>query len=421
MLGRKFKNKLNVIRRKKKKDKVEHRSSNFIILGIAFLTLIAILSLILPLLLNLYRFEPTYISTTEGALKWDQSEKLKVLIVGIDKKSEQHIFVDSLVLLVLDATNNEVGLINVNPDILSYNVDLNKQITLRRALIDSSDNSYDDISMMTEAALATKIDRIVVIEEKFVKGMARYTNNIPITLSKDVVDGDVVEDNNSSSWSRGKVKVSSGALYDYIRSDSNGRDDQLARQLEVYRSYVQSIDRLKLLLGFSDFLQLVEKNLLTNMSKFELIRTYLFIRSIPPGSYKTVYTRSDILTHVGKEGVYETYRIDEEQMDNNNEVILENRQVLLEQPVVEVLNASGEPGVAREKARWLDNMGAELVHIANAPFIENKTVVYIENKSKYENTIKEFKKVLGEEAEFLDMAYQYRHIGSIVVVIGKDY
>ena len=421
MLRRKLRNTINDIKRKKQKGKVEHKSSNHIILGVAFLVLVVILSLVVPVLLSLYKFELSYISSPQVDSKWDQSEKFKVLLVGIDRKGEQHIFVDALVLLVLDPSNSEVGLINLNPDIIAYNPDSKNQVTLRRALIDSQDGDFEEISILTEGVLATDIDRVVVLDAGFVKDMKSYTNSIPTSLSQDVSDSDVASANNSSTWSSGNVKVSAGVVYDYLRSDSNGRDDQLARQLEIYKNYIQHIDKLKLLLGFSNFLDKIEKNILTNMSKTEIIRAYLFLRAIPPGSYKTVYTRSDILTHAGKEGVYDTYRVDEEQLDNDNEVILESRQVLLEQPVVEVLNASGEPGVAREKARWLDNVGAQLVHIANAPFIEDKTVVYIENKAKYGNTIKEFKKILGEETLFLDMAYQYRHIGNIVVVVGKDY
>lgn len=419
MFRRRFKNKYNEIRRKKKKGKV--KSSNYVILGVTFLVLVLISSLSLPILLSLYKFEPTTISSPSATSKWEQGEKFKILLVGIDKKSEQHIFVDALVLLVLDPSNNEAGLININPDILGYNQSLEKQVTLRRVLIDSKSANFEPISKLTESILATEIDRVVVADAQFIREMRPYTNNVPITLSEDVRDSDIVSNKEDSSWFHGKVNVPADGLYDFLRSDSNGRDDQLARQLEVYENYIQSIDKLRLLLGFSDFLDIIEKNLLTNMSKIEIIRTYWYLRSIPPGSYKTVYTRSDILTHIGKEGVYETYRIDEEQLDNDNEVILENRQVLLEQPVVEVLNASGESGVAREKARWLDNLGAELVHIANAPFLEDKTKVYIENKDKYKDTIKEFKKVLGEETEFLDMVYQYRHIGNIVVVVGKDY
>lgn len=421
MLRRKLKNTVNEIRRRKKKVKGEHSSSNYIILGITFLVLVVILSLILPIFLSLYRFEPTTVSNPIAVSKWDQNEKFKVLLVGIDRKSEQHIFVDALLLLVLDPSNNEVGLININPDIVTYNQNIDKQMALRRSLIDSNDEGFEEVASLTESVLATEIDRVMVIEPTFLKEMDAYTNNIPVTLLREVSDNDVVNTNNSSSWPIGKVNVSAEAVYDFVRSDSNGRDDQLTRQLEIYKNYIQNIDKLKLLLGFSDFLDIIEKNLLTNMTKIEMIRTYLFLRSVPPGSYKTVYTRSDILTHIGKEGVYDTYKVDEEQLDNDNEVVLESRKVLLEQPVVEVLNASGEPGVAREKARWLDNMGAELVHIANAPFLEDKTIVYIENKGKYENTVKEFKKVLGEETEFLDMAYQYRHIGNIVVVVGKDY
>ncbi len=249
MFNRKLRNTLNEIKRRRKKGKVEHTSSNYIILGVTFLILVAILSLTVPNLLTLYRFEPSYISGPKVVSKWDQSEKFKVLLVGIDRKSEKHIFVDALVLLVLDPSNSEAGLINLNPDIITYNPDSNKQVTLRRALIDSDNAGFDEISSLTERVLATDIDRVVVMEAGFLENMERYTNSIPATLLRDVSDSDVAGANSDSTWTSGNVEVSTEVLYDYLRSDSNGRDDQLARQLEVYKNYIQNIDKLKLLLG----------------------------------------------------------------------------------------------------------------------------------------------------------------------------
>ena len=100
--------------------------------------------------------------------------------------------------------------------------------------------------------------------------------------------------NNSSRWAKGTHSVQGGEIDDYVRSDNNGEDEQLQRQLEIYKRYVQNIDVVKLILGTEELLEILEDTLSTNLSRNEIYYLYYYLRSVPPASYSYAITKSDI-------------------------------------------------------------------------------------------------------------------------------
>jgi len=402
----------------KRRNKKNEQKNSYFSLGVLTIIVLVIISLTAPLLKSVYDFNPHSNFEIKRTEKWDYRTKFKILMIGLDRKDSDHIFVDALALLVVDPNREQVGIININPDILVTDPD-GSPVSLRRGLIESEDKDIYYLKDLSESLLATKVDRYVAVDKKFFDQTSRYTKSIPISLLKEVNDTDVTRQNKDAHWSKNSDGLDNCCTYEFIQSDNEGRDDQLLRQLQVYRNYTQSIDKLKLLLGIRDFIEIVEKTVDTDLSRNEIIYLSNFLRTIPPATYKTVYTGSGILSEIGKSGVYNVYRVDDSQLDQANENILEEGNVVLEQAVVEVLNASGEAGLARAWSRWISNIGAELIHVANAPYTEDGLTVYIDGVENYPNTIEHFRKILGEDIKIIDREYEYRHIGKIVIVVGK--
>ena len=96
-------------------------------------------------------------------------------------------------------------------------------------------------------------------------------------------------------------------------------------------------------------------------------------------------------------------------------------KVFKEQARIEVLNASGVRGLANNRARWIKNIGARVIQVGNAFESEEFNVIYCDDPEKYEVTIKELRRFLGKDVKIINEKYHNRHIGDIVLVLGKNY
>ncbi|HRN86487.1 MAG TPA: LCP family protein [Candidatus Dojkabacteria bacterium] len=417
MFGRKIFSLRNRVKRKKTTKSGMKITSSYVFSGIFLTLLIIFIALITPVVNAMIRFEPNTDFGNQDAQKWDYSQKFKVLLVGLDRKSEEHVFVDAVALLVVDPKYDQVGIVNINPDIMVNDSIDETQISLRRGLID---NKNGNIVGLAEELLATKIDRYIYVDEVFFDKMSRYTKTIHLDNSSDVEDLDIYINDSSAKWQKGRHSIQSGQIMDYVRSDNDGEDKQLERQLELYKRYVQSIDVSKLILGTTEVLRIIEDEVNTNLTRNEIYYLYYFLRRVPPTSYSYAITKSDILSEVGRAGVYNVYRFNEAQLDYNTNSILENKQTVFEQTTIEVLNASGQSGRAKRYSRWVGNVGLEVIHVGNAPFASDDTVVYAPSPSEYPNSFRNLKEIFGQDVKIIEEEYDYRHIGRVVVVIGKQ-
>ena len=133
MQNRKLQNFKNVFRRKRiKNNKV--KKSNFVSIGVTVLIFVLILSITTPILTTFYKFNTKTTFNTQEVKKWDYRSKFKVLLIGVDKKEGENIFVDGVSLLVVHPEKEEVGIINVNVDILALDEVTKKPIPFRRSI-----------------------------------------------------------------------------------------------------------------------------------------------------------------------------------------------------------------------------------------------------------------------------------------------
>lgn len=401
---------------KARRQVVGDEKENYLLKGIALILLLIFLSIVIPISVIIYNFNPSSQYELLRSQEWDFKSKFKILLIGVDRKSNGSVFVDALTLLVIHPDNNETSLININPDILVYSTKENTPLTLRRVLLESEGEGIGLLINATEDLVASKIDRYFLIDSDFFENTTKYIKNIDLSLLKEVEDKDL---RNKVTWPKGRVSIEADTFYDFLRSDSNGRDDQLRRQLDLYKRYTKSIDSVKLLLGLQDYLQILEEDVDTNLSKLELLMIVKYLSTVPPESYNISYTKSEFLNEMGKSGVYNVFTVNYPLLDIEIDIILRDKRVQLEQARIEIQNASGIGGLASSKSRWITNLGAEVVHIGNAPYLEEGIKVYVKDLKKYPYTIIQLKKTFGESIELVEGNYQYRHIGELVIVFGK--
>lgn len=340
------------------------------------------------------------------------SEKFSVLLVGLDKK-DTHTFVDALSVLIVDKNSNNISLININPDIVIG------EESLRRALIAEQDNLQPLVDGVSEI-LASDVTNYIVLDRVYFEDTDNYTKDILVENIESISDEDVLKENSKSEWSEGSQKVMNCCVYDYLRSDSNGNDEKLLRQLNFYPDYIKSIVPWKLILGIADFAEIFNKNVSTDLDKYEILEIAYALSRTPAKDIDKVYTAEDFLINIGKIGVYNQYYLNFERFDKVLESVLGSPEIALEQPVVEMLNASNQPGLATSKARWMQNSSMNIIHIANSPVKQKTTTVYIQDVENYPATLSRLRSVLGKDLQIVESEYPYRHIGEIVVVLGED-
>ena len=413
IFGRKLKK--SVKRKKPSSDINRFKPSNNLFIGIVIVVILAILGLVMPLIVEFSRFNTNSYSEAEQHFKWGLGEKINILFLGVDKKQNNNIFVDAAMVMIV-TEESEIRIINVSPDILITDNKGNRA-TLRRSLIESGGELSYTINL-AEEFIASPIDKYVMLEKDFFEEMGKYSRNIPVTIPKEVNDNDVV---GLYKWDKGNNKLSHQELYGYMSADSNGLDDKLERQLEIYKRYTKSIDYIKVILGIKEFNENIQENLTTNFSKSEIFRLFTIMRRQNVSSMRSTYTSQNVLNELGRAGVYNVYAPNYLLIDREITPLLAETSVRLEQSVVEIQNASGQAGLAGRKSRWLTNAGAEVAHISNAPYVEEISKLYTKDLAKYPNTINEIKNIFRDRIEIVEEEYPYRHIGNIVIVVGKDY
>ena len=97
-----------------------------------------------------------------------------------------------------------------------------------------------------------------------------------------------------------------------------------------------------------------------------------------------------------------------------------DRELEKEQVKIEVYNGSGISGAAEQMARKIENSGCDVVRYENAPDTIKKTLLYIPDEERFENSIEVVKEVVGSTVEIVNTRPSFMTTGDIVVVLGED-
>lgn len=357
--------------------------------------------------------------------EWNGSEKLTILFIGGDETSKEHLFVDHLSLYSYDPRENNLSVFILNPDIKvsqsTIGYSLNYRTILNNRKIDE-----DNLAILiksVENLLALKIDRYVLVKKADFPNISQYFNSLQINVPKNINDPDTIEFNGKQSigWSAGSQVVLPINYLDFVASDSNGRDDQFNRQQILLESLTMNLLGFRSVLNFSNILKEFENNAYTDMGKYEILNLGIKLLNLKPDDIKKGYLREYAYSPIIDVGFYEQVSPDISQIDKDLSNIFFDLKVFKEQARIEVLNASGVRGLANNRARWIKNIGARVIQVGNAFESEEFNVIYCDDPEKYEVTIKELRRFLGKDVKIINEKYHNRHIGDIVLVLGKNY
>lgn len=169
---------------------------------------------------------------------------------------------------------------------------------------------------------------------------------------------------------KGRQVLSGDQAMQYMRfrHDEEGDIGRVRRQQQVFLALVSKLRSPAMLLSSPKLLLAFVRHTQTNLSVSELITLGVFARRLHATDIKTA-------TLPGEAGPIYVY-VDEAQMRQIvAEMFLGVNQETLASTAVEVLNASGVPGLARQTAQRLERLGFRIVRVEAAPRLALTTTV----------------------------------------------
>lgn len=439
-------NLINIIKRKTQRSKYKHKNSyvyekegSFIsklkvfflnrsrlgLLFFVFLVLFLFASLVFINIKAFIEFESRAYPDSQMEVKneWAGNTKYTILLIGTDKIDSDHVFIDHVSVLSLDPQGRKVSILVLNPDLKVTQNTIGYTLHYR-TILNNRELSEDKLAVLiksVENLLAFKIDRYLIADKNTFPDLSQYMNPIQVLVPSDIRDEDTLSfpSEQVADWGAGPQVVLPIDYLAFAASDDNGRDDQLTRQQNLIESMILNLIGFRSVFNFANILGQFENSCSTNMGKWELFHLSLNLINIKQGDIKKGYLRESTYQKVIDIGFYEAISPDIGRIDKDLSNIFFDLEVFKEQARIEVLNGSGIKGLATNRSRWVVNIGARVIHYGNSYEMSDKTTIYCSDVSKYPVTIFELKRFLGSSVEIIEEEYPNRHVGDIVIVLGR--
>jgi len=373
-----------------------------------------------------FEFQPQPSSYSEITSKdnWDGSSKFTILFIGTDMVDAEHVFIDHLSIYSLDPRENKLSIFILNPDIKVTQTTLGYTLHYR-TLLNNRSIDEDKITLLLssiENLLAIKIDRYLMAEKNSFPTFSQFLNPLKVNVPKEINDEDTIRfpAHEVLSWDKGLQQVLPINFVEFAASDENGRDDQFQRQQLLLESITYNLMGFRSILYFPELIKSFEHNIFTDLGKWELFKLSAKLTSLKNGDIKKGYLRGAAYEKVIDLGFYDAVTPDINLIDKDINNIFFDLKVFKEQARIEVLNGSGVRGLAFNRARWVRNIGARVIQVGNSYETVEKTSIYCQEPEKYQITIAELQRFLGDEVEVITKDYPNRHVGDIVVVLGVN-
>jgi len=430
-----LRNFINKIKRNKYKNKlhsghIENKWSQFWLVKIRSVIYVVLVIVIivgigylgkLMLSLNFHR-DP---SDTRDLANINDSSRVTILLIGLDKTDEYNPFIDALSILTYDFSSKKIGIFAINPDIEVYSSKYKKNIHLRTiyGVAEADGNEVPFTIDIVESLFALRIDRYVTMDIEGFQTVFSQVDSFPEKIQNDINDADLTKFGSlNEEIKAGSSVVDTDAFLSLVVADNNGVDNKLNNQSIFISGVLRNISSFNNIIKSIRLLDTIDDCLYTDLSTKEFFQLLFEFRSVHQDQVKIAYTRSTSLIKQKKSfGIYSKYSPILDGLDSDLSTILFNSVILKEQAGIEVLNGSGVRGLASSRARWIQNAGGRVVHFGNSIDSSDKTYIYIVKSEKYPNTLVELDKVFNGKSVILNEEYKYKHFGDIVVVIGKEY
>ena len=391
--------------------------------AIGLLVVILLLLLfVLPVGVSLFKFIKLDLSKayldSEDPDPWVRGDRLNLLIVGLDRRDGEYAYIDAANVIMIDPGNATTAIFPVDTN-LSVQISDGKMVPLKNvyneSIMAANGSPIKEFENRVELLLSINIDRYILLDEEDFVRFTDVFGGIYVDNQIEFVDNDFTA--SSCSIKKGSFRLGGNDLLCYISADSSGLDMKMARQSENIKGFIRKIESPMIFVKLPQIIDGVEQNLLTNMSKTDLLN--LFSLLLKSSDIKSSYLKSAGYLTV-KSGSEDILLPDYEILDNSIRDVFADPKVQREQARVEVFNSTGSRGLATFRARWLRNVGVDVIRTGDSSIVFERTTLYISNSEDYTDTINIVNRIFKEDVSVKEGTPDFITTGDIVIVLGKN-
>jgi len=393
-----------------------------IFLAISLVVIVPLVLVIYPNLRGFYsiKFEKEAGDNSEITKEWKGEKRLNLLLIGLDRNSEEYAFVDALAVLSINPEKKELGVFTINPNIEVYLPDDRKTYSFKKIYnagkLREKPESLDILVDSVEELISVRIDRYMSVDAEDLESIINVYGDITTEVGFSIKDEDIKSGKDEFSIAAGKNRLDGFELLALASADALGSDNKLTNQQEIIKGLVLSLDEIDKLYEIKNVSEELSAKVRSNLTGSEFRRLIWLLKQIPFDGIKLGETKESSVV-AGTDGSLIPIM---ERIDNDVSEVFFNVDVQREQARVEVLNGTSKGGLGSRKARWVSNAGAKVINVGNSRDPYLLTTVYTTEPAKYVNTLKEIEDIFGVKIVLVEGDFPYRHTGDIVVVIGEN-
>ncbi len=371
---------------------------------------------------KLYKFQPNpaykdFITADKS--EWGGQTKLSILVIGQDKRKDEFGFSDCIMVVIINPYEKSIGIFNINPDIQVYVSKLGRNVKLRNlynlGILEGEEPPINYMISGVENLLSVKVNRYIVFSEEGLKEMVDILGGVYINNSFEVKDNDVFY---NFYLPKGSYKVSGNDFIGYLSADDDGAENKFLRQINGMQNILKKLVGYVIFFRFFEIINCFENNIQTNLTKNEMIKLWFVIRDV--GEVRSGYTKFSSLQKIEIDGEI-LYKPIIEKLDNDISLTFQDRKAVLEQARIEIFNSTNIRGLGALRARWLKNIGLDVIRIGDTEEIYEKTTIYTKERDKYLNTIKAIKLTFDEDIEVKEGEIpDIICTGDVIIILGKN-
>jgi len=340
---------------------------------------------------------------------------INVLFIGFESRLNSYKYIKYLNVVSIDSKNSIFKIYGISPNFLTTINDESVTIESLWNNITIEDNTPKINAVVDEVQRFSgiRLDRYVAFNTDDLK---TYINNSKMT--------DTAFDTASFEgrlFTKGDI-LSGDFLYSYLFDKTQDRDVLTLRQMNFQKSLFEGIKgpfkMTKNLIGFSDFNSVFK----TDFTRDEYIGFLMNLNSSDI-IFSSTHFISDKFGIASADPLDASVSPDYNLIDENVNAYFRDIDIMKEQAALEVYNATDAAGLAGNRRRFFQNLGANVVKFGNYPTSDIQTsLLYVPSKNVdlFKNNIIMIQKLLRGNVKITFEEYKYNYSGDLILVMGKD-
>lgn len=416
---------LGLLSKYKKNPKAKRYSNveNKLVIGLIFfgVLLLAVWTSVCIYKLITAKMSPDIRDRREGdELEWKGENQINILLVGVDKREGEFGYIDALTVMMIDPLDKRIGLFVINVD-TTVNLGGGRYSELRNiynlGVLESDEVPVRMLIGGVELLLSIKINRYMIIDEEGFVKLSNSLGGIHIKNLSSIKDADINATSGKFELPEGSFRLGGEEFLNFLHADDDGVENKYVRHIEGVEGFLRRATSYNAFLRFPSYIEVFQDNVKTNLSKQELLKvSYEIMRA---QEINSAFMRNSSLQKkiLGEETAYFAIL---EVLDEDIKSVFSDSRIAKEQARVEIVNSTSIQGLATFRARWLRNIGVDVIRTGDAVKPYETTTIFCVDPKKYVNTINAIKKTFDEEIETESRMPDFICTGDVIIVLGQN-